>query len=468
MAGRPVASSGQSGLLYWVIAFAVLTVVMLGLFILQLTTNKDLAEEAEQAQRRLSEYGNAPSYYRQEASARSTNIFAAVDEDHRMLATLISGSASDVPVTLGNKLQGFLDSLAERYPNVVSANDTLITVFETMSDRLGDQDQTIASNESRIEELEQQKQSLTAQLRTAREEFEQEIASLKDRLAQIQDDKTRSLAQKDNQLQQSQDEVASLRQQVTKFEREWARRERDVEIMVGRLERQVERQRNEILSLKPEPFNTDAILTKADGRVFRSVPGSDIIYVNLGAQDNVKVGMGFEVFSESRTDRDTLRGKASLEVEYVMADSAECRVTRRLPGKPIVEGDFVVNLAYERERQPKVLVLGDFDLDYDGQIDFDGKRTIESLVRKDGGMLVEELDESVDYIVIGLAPRVPQIGPDGNASDVVKNQAVQQELEASRFRDVVDQAGRLRIPIVTQNQYLFLTGYSGRGAIERS
>ena len=120
------------------------------------------------------------------------------------------------------------------------------------------------------------------------------------------------------------------------------------------------------------PIDPYDILTKADGRVLRAIPGSDVIYINLGEKDRIKSGMTFEVFSPTGGRQRDVRGKASVEVTAALETTAECRVTRAVRGQPIVEGDVVVNIAYERDRLPRFVVRGEFDLNYDGTVDFDG------------------------------------------------------------------------------------------------
>jgi hypothetical protein len=171
--------------------------------------------------------------------------------------------------------------------------------------------------------------------------------------------------------------------------------------------------------------------------------------------------MGFEIYSPTREVSSDLRGKASIEVVTVMEDTSECRVTRRTPLQPILEGDIAANIAYERNRKPKFVVRGDFDLNYDGVIDYNGLEEVTALIQQWGGQVVDDLDESVDYVVIGLPPSVPAAATEQRASELTRAQATQKELEKSRFRALVERAQKMFIPVVTQNQFLYLIGYAG-------
>jgi len=171
--------------------------------------------------------------------------------------------------------------------------------------------------------------------------------------------------------------------------------------------------------------------------------------------------MGFEVYSPTQEVSNDLRGKASIEVVTVMEDTSECRVTRRTALQPILEGDIAVNIAYERNRKPKFVVRGDFDLNYDGVIDYNGVEEATALIQQWGGQVVEDLDESVDYVVIGLPPSVPGAAAEERASDLTRAQAQQKELEKGRFRALVERAQKMFIPVITQNQFLYLIGHAG-------
>ena len=242
------------------------------------------------------------------------------------------------------------------------------------------------------------------------------------------------------------------------MQREGTSQVRELELELSRSHNQIASLQQQIQGLKGT-FDREAILRKADGRILRAIPGSDVVYINLGRNENVKVGMTFEVFPQLSTGPYTLRGKASLEVATLMEDTAECRVTRRVPSQPIVEGDIVVNIAYEQRREPKFVVRGEFDLNYDGVPDFDGIEHITSIIQQWGGKVVNDLDETVDFVVIGVAPTVREAPP--GASDIVRDQAERTALAHSQFQRLIEQAQGMYIPVITQNQFLFLTGLCG-------
>jgi hypothetical protein len=467
MAGRPFGQGGQSGLLYGVVVFAIISAASIGVFIFQLTKNKAAENRAQTAERRLEQCigrGQPPQYWVDEATARKSNIVAVMAEDLGKVAQLVTGGDKDVGTTILAKSEQVLSDIGARNKGTVSKSDTLLAALTRLSDMYTQAQSTADALGAEMKKLREDNGSLTARLKTQADQFEAQVASLSTQLNQTQADKSRAVEQKDTQLRDLQATLDAREQQLQKLKREGGTVSRDKDLEITRLEAVISDLQGKIKAIKPATFDPNAILTGADGRIMRAIPGSKIVYINLGAKDKIKPGMGFEIFSPTRESGSDLRGKASVEVVTVMEETAECRVTRSTP-QPILEGDIVVNIAYERNRRPKFVVRGDFDLDYDGVTDYNGVEQITSLIRQWGGQVVDTLDESVDFVVVGLPPTGPSVAPEEKASAVVRDQAQQKELERSRFRAEIERAQKMFIPVVTQNQFLFLTGYAGETTV---
>ncbi len=465
MAGRPATlHGGASTLLYWVIVFAILWMLSLGLFIFQLVNNKAAENTAQNAERKIARYGNPPAYYVDEAQARRDGkVFAVMDESLRKLATLATGVAEDVAPTILEKAKTTLTGIADRKPGTVNPADTLLTAVEKLDQRHTEARDEADAAQASVTDLRAEKDRLTEQLKVTRDTFDAQVAEMRNTLRALEDEKTTAVRQKQTQVEALEETAKALKTQVVSMEREGISVVRDKDIEIGRQQTIVDTLQKQIQALKPSTFDPLAILTKADGRILRAVPGSDVVYINLGTGDKIKVGMGFEVFAPMRPAPPDLRGKASIEVVNVMEDTSECRITRPEPGQatrePVVEGDIIVNIAYERNRKPKFVVRGDFDLNYDGKVDFDGGEQVTNMIRQWGGQVVDKLDESVDFVVIGLSPSAQALPAGVPVSDVVKDQAQQKALQSGEFGALVQQAQRMYIPVITQNQFLFLLGY---------
>lgn len=466
MASRPVASrgGGMTGAHYGMIAFAILTVASLGLFVFTMTQVKGAQEEADRAQRQMQQYGRPPAYYSEEARARNSNVFAVMADDIRKVASLITGNPEDVGATIEIRAQQLLNDVAAQHPGVVNPGDTLVTAVDRLNaalatERAHAQDLTQANTD-----LEGEVARLTEQLKVKEDEFAAEVQAIGQQLQQVQESNAEALEQKEGQFSELQASLTESESELQRLRREQTNERRETEAEILALETRIANLQRDIQQFKLS-FDPRALLTKADGRIVRAIPGSDVVYINLGASEAIKPGMGFEIFSQTGDVPEGLSGKASLEVVTVMEETAECRVTRRERGRPIIEGDIVVNIAFERDRKPKFVVRGEFDVNYDGAVDFDGLEQIEGLIRQWGGQVVDELDESVDFVVIGLPPVIPSFARDLPVSEVVREQQLRSEIDLAQFKALVERAKGMHIPVITQSPFMYLIGYPGDGSI---
>ncbi len=459
MAGRPVASrGGLTGAHYGMITFAILTVIALGLFIFTLTRVKGAEAETASLRDKERRYGSPPAYYMDEARARNSNVFAVLDGDRRRLSELVTGVPDDVGVTVVAKADNLMAAINEAKPGIFSEGDTLLVALEKLNQSRVAAESQATSLAAEVDSLTTRNQALTTQLDETRTQFESQVASIQEQMRQVRESAERSLAEKDLQLRELQRELDDREQEVQQANRGQLETEREAEIETLRLNREIQELQDQIASVKQGGFDPDEILTKADGRILRAIPGSDVLYISLGADDGIKVGLGFEVYGQSGGISDDLRGKASVQVVTVMPDTSECRVVRRTPGQPIIEGDVVVNIAYERDRKPKFVVRGDFDLDYDGTPDASGYDQVVGMIRRWGGQVVDELDDSTDYVVIGSEPEIPRTDRAQPVSDVVRDLARQREAQLQEYHMLIERAERMYIPVIRQSQFLFLMG----------
>ena len=290
------------------------------------------------------------------------------------------------------------------------------------------------------------------------------MGGLRDEVARLQREQQATLAAKDDQLREFQSTADARNEELNRERSLAATHRRDTEIHIGRQDQLIASLQDELGSLKSDTFDPEAILRKADGRVLRAIPGSDIVYIDVGAADGVKPGLGFEVYAETfeqRTPEAGVRGKATIEVVTAYSNTSECIVRRTTPALPIVEGDLIVNIAYERGRKPRFVVRGSFDLNYDGMVDVNDQDRVAALIREWGGQVVPQLDASVDFVVVGIAPFVPQMPRGRRVTPAIQVQLEHIEISRQGYADLIEQARTLNIPVITQSQLLFLTGYTG-------
>jgi hypothetical protein len=469
MAGRPVSlQGGQAGLVYGVVTFAIVSLAALGLFTFQLIKNKKIQNEWQSANTRIERFGSPPPYYNDEATSRKTKVFSVMADDLSATAKLVTGVPEDVGASIQAKAKATLADVESHLgPGTITPADPLLDTVATLSELCAKERGAAKTLTQQVQALRQDKDALTQQLQATRTDFESQVANLSTQLKLAQQEKMDAIQAKDQQLHDVQAMLDSSEGQLQTFKREGNSMVRDKDIEIGRLDMIVTELQKQIQALKPSGLDPTAILTKADGRILRAIPGSDVVYINLGAADRIRPGMGFEVFAPTGERTSGLRGKASLEVVTVMEETSECRIVRRGGTQPILEGDVLVNIAYERNRKPKFVVRGDFDLNYDGTVDYNGIEQVSAIIKQWGGQVVDDLDESVDFVVVGLPPTGPNIEGNDKATEVVRAEAQQKEFERSRFRALIERAQKMFIPVITQNQFLYLTGYAGDTTVAR-
>jgi hypothetical protein len=461
MAVRP-ATRGGDGMLYGLIAFVIVSVASLGAFIWQLTNNKELQDKNTSAAKQIKEFGLPLQYYKDEAQARSSTVADTMHSQIKALANLISGKEDMLQPGLEAETRRALKQIADASPGVINPNDTLLTAITKLGSGYGKQTQQLAALKAERDELAGLNDQISAGNATARKEFEEQVAELRDNLARVEKEKDEAVAAKDKQFSELQTASEAQADEMNRARTLKQTTDREIEIEIARLKKLINEYQKKIDELRPSAFDVNALLTKADGRIMRAIPGSDVVYINLGSRDKLRAGMGFEVFSPmgERTDSD-YRGKASIEIVTVLDTTAEARITRQTALKPIVEGDVIVNVAFEKNRKTKFVVRGDFDLDYDGETDFDGLERISGLIREWGGQVVPEVDESVDFVVVGTGPQAPDVLQGRPISSVVEDLITTRSKERANWLAVVEAAKARNIPVLTQTQFLFLTGERG-------
>ncbi len=469
MAGRPAAvrvgGGGGGGMLYGLIGFAVVSVASLGAFIWQFTTNQQLADDAAAANRKLQTFGSPPSYYADEATARGSNVFGVMREDFEAVAQLVTGKAEAVRPAIEAESNRLLAEIAKATGEAVLPGDTLLTALGKLQRQFGLVRQELAQAKADLESLRTDNQNLSNGIEAARKEFQEQIGQLEAELARVRTESGETLAAKDEQLTNQSAAADAVTEEFSRFRVERQQADRRSEIETERLRRTIADLQSKIEELRPAGFDVNDILTKADGRVLRAIPGSDVVYINLGERDAMRPGLRFVVFSPFSDRGVDYRGKALLEVNTAMTDTSECKVVSTTGIQPIVEGDIIVNIAYEQGRKPKFVIRGEFDLNYDGQTDWDGVEQITARIREWGGQVAADLDETTDFVVIGRGPQVAPIAGDRAASPVVRDLVQGQQEARDEFYDLIERAKTLYIPTINQQQFLYLTGSSLAGGL---
>jgi hypothetical protein len=173
-------------------------------------------------------------------------------------------------------------------------------------------------------------------------------------------------------------------------------------------------------------------------------------------------GLGEEADAGSGTASDpTLvalpQGKASIEVVRLSNRQAECRIIRQSVGQPVVEGDLIANLVYDKNTKYSFVVFGEFDLDQDGTPTPGDAEVVQRLITQWGGKLQQGVAVDTDYVVLGFEPEVPLREDNETPTDVIRRENAEKAAEA--YAAVRNRAIELNVPILNQNRFLYYVGY---------
>lgn len=201
----------------------------------------------------------------------------------------------------------------------------------------------------------------------------------------------------------------------------------------------------------------------SDGRI-ASVDPSDpeLVYLDIGREQRVVLGMTFEVFSQPsqiKADRDGnyAPGKAAVEIVQVGPTSSTARVTRLARNTSLVKGDVIANAMFDPKKVYTFVIAGNFDTRKGGQATPEGASEVRALIEQWGGRVVEELTGEVDFVVLGAKPIVPPATLENAtpADTTAYNRLVR---AARRYEDLFKQAVDAKIPVLNLNRLSTLTG----------
>ncbi len=200
-----------------------------------------------------------------------------------------------------------------------------------------------------------------------------------------------------------------------------------------------------------------------DGEVIGIDASGSNVFLNRGRSNKIVLGLTFEVYTDATSIRpdprsgEFNRGKATVEVIKIDADSSTARIIRNPRGNPVVKGDVIANAIYDPKKIYTFLVYGNFDFNNDGRFSAEEQVDITVLVNQWGGKVTETLTGDVDFVILGLRPIVPP-APPVDAPPAVVEQHVFEVRKQQQYDRLLQQATATSIPVLNQNRLFTLIG----------
>jgi len=226
------------------------------------------------------------------------------------------------------------------------------------------------------------------------------------------------------------------------------------------LQSQVARLMGEGSKDRTRPLNEEALV---DGRVNQVNPIDNEVMISIGRDKKAILGMTFAIYDDAtdiRLDEETGEypaGKAVVEIVRVEDTFSRARIIESSQGNPIVRGDVIANAVYDPTKTYKFVVDGLFDTDGDGISSRFERETLEALIERWGGILVDEITGDVDFVVLGEKPILPPQPSVGSPVAVIQ-EYVRLQQEIQRYDDLMLKAESTSMPLLNANRLETLIG----------
>ncbi len=293
---------------------------------------------------------------------------------------------------------------------------------------------------------------LTTGLKT---EFEQMAKELQDRMNTVEQERAAYRSDRDGTVAAMASEFESRKAQTDADLTAERQKRSQAEKQVAEIKRRMDAilEKFDDVQIGPEELATARL---PDGRILRAVPGDDIVYIDRGEGDRLVLGMRFGVYSAKTGIPAHGKAKAEIEVLSILPQSAECKVLRVAPHEVILDGDLIASPVYDPKRPPSFVVLGEFDLNYDGVRNPEERATIEALIREWGGLVADEVNAMTDFVVVGASPPRPKTVTNPTAEQTARATAMKRALD--EYSNQLATADMLGVQTMTQDVFLSFLG----------
>lgn len=400
----------------------------------------DLRSDA--VRKMIARYDNPPAGERPKSVVKQ--FLRQVDR----LSRLVAGQQTDAEIAIAQataalQAAGSSQGLAPELKNL----DTQVALLHQQIDN---KDQLLAQRQQQLADKD-------ADIRRATAALQAKIDSLNDKIAAM--DKKFTDAHNSYQA-----DLASARQQWQKQRDELNKNVADKTAVIDKLQRMGMKLSSQVAKLQArigkETPKTNAITVarKADGKILKVVPEENLCYIDLGSKDKVSAGITFTVYPSTGIPENG-KGKASLVVTNVGKTVSECRLTSQQRSDPVVEGDLVANVAFDRTRTYTFVVIGNFDLYGTGSATPEGADKVKMLIKSFGGKVADAVDINTDFVIRGQRPKTP--ASPAEFAPPQERQVYREQLKVvERFDSEVARAESLHIPILNTNRFLAFIGYT--------
>jgi hypothetical protein len=444
------------------IVFVVLWLVATGLLVWVYTDQerikKDNADLLAENNLLISPADQSLPAYR-EASTGSGTVVGLLEEARKSTALLAIGDGDALPPAVQDRFINITDRIRQegrltspqafQPDSLMTALDSLYAAYRALDDELTQTQESnqaanrqvqelIAEKEQQLEDFHAKAEEISQQLKEIEEDWQQYRSAREEQIAQLEEDR-------DDFKTQSSRNIQGLRNQNERLEKDL----RELNVRFTALQEKLGE-----LQITPLPRQT---LQQPDGQVLTAKPGEDVVYIDLGRDAQLTLGLQFAVYSPDVGIPSDGLSKARIEVVSIYDRSAACKVVDVLGNSLILEGDLIANPIYDRNRVLEFFVMGEFDLDNNKKPDRQGAERVRALIERWGGQVVDTVSTRTDFVVVGTAPEPPVEVGEPTVETTERNRVIREAYE--RFNADLEAAQSIAIPLLTQDVFLHFLGY---------
>jgi len=389
----------------------------------------------------------------QQLAGRSQGVVRYLDNSLRQTAEKVTGSRRD-------NADALLAAITR------AQGDTGLPLLRLLETRQND----IGSLQQRLAGAEQARDAARADLIASTERIaalEAQHKSAVDRLnSEIEIYRTNAsgvVSGLDEARQNMQGEIARVRTDsdgtISSLENEIARLENELLVANDQLKRFRVDQNQETLRGTFEG-------ALVDGRVIGVNIQDRNVFLDLGRDDRVVLGMTFEVYADGTAIRPNAsgeypQGKATVEIISVDQTSSTARIIRESVGTPIIRGDAIANAVYDRNKVYSFAVFGNFDTDGDGIATREEAQNIRALITEWNGVVTDDITGDTDFLVLGTKPPLPPQPKPNDPVELIQRYLLLRQT-AQKYDQLFEAAQATGIPVLNQNRLYTLTGADAR------
>ena len=347
-----------------------------------------------------------------------------------------------------------------RTENIDPNTAGLIRIIEKLKINLDNTTNTALALQEQLEQLRNRFDDAMAAgfekeqiLLAEKEKYQQQVNDIKQDYGELE---TLMKQSTDQQVQTLMAQLEDERANRKKLNQELLKTQAELKMAENRMKRA----QKELRVLVPPP-DSEVAAYKSDGKIILIDDSAKIVHLNIGSDDRVYRGLTFSVYEKNMPIPKDGKGKAEIEVFDVGRSFSAARIIRSEIKRPIILDDIIANLIWDSDKTNVFVVVGEFDLDSDGDIDYDAVDKIKSLIEKWGGRAADDISIDTDFLVLGRPlqvrgkPTFEQMEVDPMAME--KYEASLQKLIS--YKEVQTRAQVLSIPIFNAERFLYFIGY---------